>query len=337
LGNTVLQIFFSAVILSSTAQFENWLWAIATHWFLANFFAVASICLLLDQPQKLYKFALSLECGILSMLSMAHGALVLLIGVLVLALQPDNDLGDYPGKTVKILIWTTISTIMTFLYWWGLRNEDHHPPMKLFLTQPVEFFKYVSAYPASILLRDVEEPAFVLGAISCFLFLWMVFATLSRAWRDSKYFWGLVPWIMIGLYAIGTGVVTALGRLGYGWQHALSGRYTTMSTMFFLSFGLLAYTLITDLANRSETSPVRRQIYIGANLFIFALIFFTSWSGVRMLYKFPDFYQKRTHAVEILMKDDDTTKFGIVFPDPQYVAEKKEILKKFRLSFYTGK
>jgi hypothetical protein len=37
------------------------------------------------------------------------------------------------------------------------------------------------------------------------------------------------------------------------------------------------------------------------------------------------------------MKDDDTTKFGIVFPDPQYVAEKKEILKKFRLSFYTGK
>ncbi len=168
--NYGLPLIFAALSLAGISQYENWMWGIATHWFLANFFAVSSFFLLVGRPSGFFSFALAALCAVLSFMSMAHGFLALFLGIFLLMLTPADSAQQTSAKRIRICVWMVITVSASLIYASGYSRPEHHPPLTGILEQPVVFLKYVAAYPASSILRDMETEALIFGAISLAIF-----------------------------------------------------------------------------------------------------------------------------------------------------------------------
>lgn len=329
-----LLIIFSSLMLSGLSQYENWTWAIAGHWFLVNFFAISAFVLLSSPSAGVSGFAMALVCAVLSLLSMAHGFLTLVLGLFILILQPVEHELTFLTKRVKPITWTIGMGFVTWLFFGNYVRPEHHPPFTKFLDEPVMFLKYIAAYPASSLLRDIELEALFFGAASVFVFAILSVLMMHKMSRNSKYYWSFIPWISIGLYALGTGLITAIGRLGFGWEHALTGRYTTMSALFYVAMAVIMWGLMKDFEFSGPRNTHRAIVGSMANVPVYLLIALSLFSSIRMFHKFPDFQAKRLIAMETLLNAGDQNNLLLVFPDAEFVIQKNEILKRQSLSLH---
>ncbi len=62
-----------------------------------------------------------------------------------------------------------------------------------------------------------------------------VFASMIVILIQDRNWHTFYPWLLIAAYALGTGIITALGRIGFGVQQALDNRYTVFSLFFYLA------------------------------------------------------------------------------------------------------
>ena len=253
IGGYELLIIFSSLMLSGLSQYENWTWAMASHWFLVNFFALSAFFLLSSPSSGMPGFFLASICAVLSFLSMAHGLLALALGLFILILQPKEDEPKFPSRLFRVISWTLITISSTLTYFKNYTRPGHHPPFTKFLDEPLMFLKYVAAYPASSLLRDLEMGALLFGAMSLVLFFILCVLALRKMRTNKKYYWSFMPWLSIGLYASGTGFMTAIGRLGFGWEQALAGRYASMSALFYVALFVLFWGLMKDTSPGSNS------------------------------------------------------------------------------------
>lgn len=332
--NYGLPIFFSAISLAGLSQYENWMWGIATHWFLTNFFAVCAFVLLSNPSGPFLSFFLAAVCAVLSFISMGHGFLVLFLGLPILILIPDHDAGHLSRKWVRVSAWGAITVVVALIYWIGYTKPVDHPSLSLFLSQPVELMKYVCAYPASSLVRDFESEAIALGTISLILFVMVAAGALLKTRRNVRYYRSFMPWISIGMYVLGTDCVTAISRLGFGWDHALTGRYTTMSALFYVAMAVLMWGFMKDFQIVGQENRSGSRVGILANVLICLMIGLSLFSSARMFHKFPDFQVKRLIAMEALLTGGYKNDLLLMFPDTEFVIERNEILKRWALSFH---
>ncbi len=334
IGGYGLLILFSALSLAGLSQYENWMWGIAVHWFLANFLAVSSFVLLLNPSGGFPCFALAAVCAVLSFMSMGQGFLALLLGLITLFLQPEPDGILSPGKWIKVSVWVAITALFALIYHTGYTKPEHHPSLGSFLSQPMDFLIYVCAYTASSLLRDFELLAIALGTISLVMFLIVLVICLCKMRGNILYYRSFMPWISISMYAMGTDFVTAISRLGFGWEHALTGRYTTMSALFYVALVVIVWGLMKDFESERRASRNGRSVEFAANVVVSVMMALSIFSSIRMFHHFPDFREKRLAAMETLVNSADRNKLLLIFPDAEYVIQKNEILKRHSLAFY---
>lgn len=333
-GGYGLLIIFSSLMLSGLSQYENWTWAIASHWFLVNFFAVSAFVLLSNRSLGAWGFALAVVCAGLSFLSMAHGILALILGLFMLMLEPKDSEGQRMSKRIRMLFWATMTVLVTLIYCVNFTRHSDSLPFSSFLNEPIVVLKYVAAYPASALLRDIEFEALIFGSISLVSFGIVAFISIRKMWQDPKYYWAFMPWVSIGFYVVGTACLAAIGRHVYGWNHALCGRYTTMSALFYVALVVLLWGLMKDYEARKKGEKYSGRIGLAANIVVSVMIGLSIFSSVRMFHYFPDFREKRLVAMETLIKGGDRNNLLLIFPDAEYVIQKNQILKRHRLSFY---
>ena len=333
IGGYGLLIIFSSLMLSGLSQYENWTWAIASHWFLVNFFAVSAFVLLSNRSLGAWGFALAVVCAGLSFLSMAHGILALILGLFMLMLEPKDSEGQRMSKRIRMLFWATMTVLFTLIYFVNFTRHSDSLPFSSFLNEPIVVLKYVAAYPASALLRDIEFEALIFGSISLVLFGFVAFISIRKMWQDPKYYWAFMPWVSIGFYVVGTGFLTAMGRVGFGWEQALTGRYTTMSALFYVALMVLLWGLMKDYEVGKKGENCWGRIGLAANIVVSVMIALSIFSSVRMFHYFPDFREKRLAAKDTLLTGGDRNNLLLIFPDAEYVIQKNEILKRQNLSF----
>ena len=75
--------------------------------------------------------------------------------------------------------------------------------------------------------------------------------------------------MLIGAYAVVTGIVTAFGRVGFGIQQALDSRYTVFSLFFYLAFVGGSFALYC--AHIRNGSRVGRACFLGNATWLLAL------------------------------------------------------------------
>jgi hypothetical protein len=221
-----------ALLWFSPGQFENWLWGWHLEWYM-NLLGITLVVYGLAQLARgavAVKWLLvALSGGLLAQYSLGNGTLAWpLLALAVLYLRRP--------VWQSIMVWGA-GTLATVLYYAHYSSSMGGPSKLLAAHHPLMWVRYVLVYigrPVSFLAKPALLLGFVLVLAFCGLSIYLVCwrrQLLSRA----------APWLALGLYALGSAMITGIARLGFGIDEALSSRYTTISSLFLVSLLMLVW------------------------------------------------------------------------------------------------
>lgn len=278
-----LLLILISFIWFSPVQTENWLWGWQIQWFM-NVFGVALVIYTIAKARLSWSnLALLIAGGVLAQFSLGNGTLIWPIVVLALLYLR--------VPLVKVFSVFIAGVLGTILYYHRYSNISaasqhlaiHHPMSAahyffLYLGRPLSFFHHL-ATPIGILV--------FIAFIILVAFSWL---------RDRRSFRTLIPWVALGLYAIGTAAVTALARLSFGINEAASSRYTTISLLLIVSILVIAISENAQLKSllKSSYRPIA-GLTIGLGVILVALNWGWGLRDARQTHTFRSAIYSCTH------------------------------------------
>ena len=239
---------------------------------------------------------------------------------------------------------------------YAFKTNPRHPSMLFCLSHPFQYLGYFLSYLGSPLFcfRNLIA-AMLLGLSGLIIFVFMIHDLIK--YQNIK-FQVLASYIALSFYSIGAGLLTGTGRLWFGLRQALSSRYVTTSSLFWISNIILFYLYInvrqnrlkeklifteTDKTNSEKALPKEFwQLYskeltsqaksVSIITIVAVLIFANSISSIT---NFKRKYNQLAPAREALMagkSDDEVLKH--LHPIPEKIKTGTEILKKYKLSVF---
>jgi hypothetical protein len=139
-----------------------------------------------------------------------------------------------------LVAWMGTTTAAVLPYAIGFtRPADLASPWTI-LGQPQLLAAYVGNYLSGPLGRPWTHPGAFGYAVA------LIFAVLAvlASWRCRERPALVLPWVMLGLFAIANAVLTGLGRAGLGVEQALTSRYVTVALLLpvaIVPLGLVAF------------------------------------------------------------------------------------------------
>jgi hypothetical protein len=222
-----------AILLLSLIHHEVWLYGINMMWFVANLFLVAGIWALYREGGRspLLRMGLAVLCSVFAMLTAAHGALVwLALLPLVLRLP-----GSSRQRWWRAGGWLGLFGISLALYLQGYHTPHGHPDPLLALRAPqLGLVGFLAVLGAPLLHTNVALAALA-GLVPALAYFHFVLRAWRRgSWQDEA------PWFALGLYALLFAGATTVGRIGFGLDYALTGRYLLTSVILWVAVIYLA-------------------------------------------------------------------------------------------------
>jgi hypothetical protein len=313
-------LFLLALVWFSPVQIENWLWGWQLEWFMNIFgimLAAFGISRIKGKQVSPGNLALILSGGVLAQYSLGSGTLVWPIVLAVLIYM------RVAVKNLAIVGFT--GAVTTFLYYFHYSN-DGGVSKSLAAHKPVQFSEYILGYlgrPLSFL----HKPALAIGfgllcsfiGLSVYLFV-----------RQKALFRQSMVWIMLGLYAIGSALITGLARLGFGVNEAYSSRYTTISLLLVVSVIMLAWQsrkLLDKLAH--STYKVLAPLTVLGLLCL--LIIEVGWGvhSANIQHNTLETARQCTRA-----RVPDAACLSFIYPNPQIVAPRLQYIKSLHWAGY---
>ncbi|MEP9378945.1 hypothetical protein ABLE91_19670 [Aquabacter sp. CN5-332] len=252
-------------------------------------------------------------------------------GVLVPVLLPVLAIG-LRRSWLQVGALTLVGVAVIACYLVGYQTPGGHGHPFRSLQNPEQILAYMLTYvgsPATVLLREAmagklaypQTVAIAFGAAGLASTLCVV-ATLA-VWRSLATPARLVL-ISVILFITATAFVTALGRVNFGLDQAMSSRYLTPALVFWVAFIFLLWSLLP--------SPLRLLVPVSATV------------SLLLMLQASDFVARETRAVRerrdgaataLLAGVRDEPEFEKVFPHPDFVAQRAEVLRKDRLAIFS--
>lgn len=247
-------LLLASAMLFSTGQFENWLWG----WQLQVFMNVLAACVMvlaltMDERRR-WALPLAVLAALAGTLSFASG--LALVALLPIGVWLDPRRGR--ARLVTGAALALIAVVVTLVYLAGLQRFDHQPDPVRSLAAPGRVVHYLLVYlgaPLGVLAR-AYMPGGGLSAAASTEPAGLAVAALSLAWgvaglaiviggacwfvRRPAMRAALLPWLLLAGYVTIAGTMAALGRSSVGVVQAMSSRYTTVTSMFWVSVAVLA-------------------------------------------------------------------------------------------------
>jgi len=248
LGQTDLKwaVVACSVVVFSISQYENWMWGWQMQMFL-EMLALWGAVVLLGQPQFSWKrFAGADLLGIVASYSFASGAFVWPLGtMLLLAVRAERT-----ERLVATSAWLSLGIITLCWYFYEYHRPEDLPAMQSFSHKPANAVLYIVKYVGS-LCAQYEEGGVVPNAVWGVTFgvlgpaalAWAGWTIISRRIADWRQ---LLPYFAMAAYALATGAVTMLARVGLGSNQGMTSRYCTMSAPFWLVLLILLLVIATS-------------------------------------------------------------------------------------------
>ncbi len=341
-----------SLIIFSLAQSEGWLWGWAMLFFLSVFAVTSGIVVLANFGSKWTGFCSAALLGILGTYSFGNGLLCWPIGLFILYFI---NYQDKKNKTLKLILWTATSILIIGSYLYTYQTKPQQPSVLFCLSHPFQYLVYVLSYLGSPLFSYNLIGAMLLGLFGLIIFVFMIHNLIK--YQNIK-LQVLTPYIAMGFSSIGAALLTGIGRVRFGPQQALSSRYITVSSLFWVSNIILLYLYINvsrnrlkekltsienDRTNSATASPKEfwqlysKQLTSQAKLvsiitIVAALI---SVNSINSITNFKRKYNLLAPARNALMagkSDDELLKR--LNPKPERIKNGIEILKKYKLSVF---
>jgi hypothetical protein len=240
------------LLLFGPAQAENWLWGFQCQVFIPAACLVVSLLVLAPPAVERLRFIGAFMLAVLATFSFGNGLLLLpLIGLY---------LSSKSASRRWVLTWAALSAIVLLSYFFAY---EHHPAPKAHPASAFDYWIYfirfngnaLGQFPFPFPFRLTLTAIIGTGAL-------LAFATSAgrllrrRGFRGSS----ALPWIALGLYAIGSAVIATFGRIHEGTLQAIDSRYSTVSINLFIALAGLIALLSRDFRPALHRSQFKRLL-----------------------------------------------------------------------------
>lgn len=217
----------ASLIWFSPAQWENWLWGWDIEWFmnvLGVTIVVFSLSRLVGGQLGAAALAALIGGGALAQFSLGNGTLIWPIAIAALVLMR--------AQLRQVLTVAVAAALAIGANYWHYSNPDKHS-LSYLVEHLGAYVHYVLNYLGSPLLDSKAGLGVALiGAVILGVF---VAANTFLLVRNREAFVRILPWTALGLYAVGSAVLTGLARVDLGPTQALSSRYATLSSLLLVA------------------------------------------------------------------------------------------------------
>jgi hypothetical protein len=335
-----------SLAIFSLDQAEGW-WG---GWNLQIFVCVlavsASIVLLTQPTQRWATLLLALLCGIVATYSYSTGLLIWGVGLVLFAFAPRSRTTT---ARIRIGLWSagSLLTAATFFYTYTWSAVAAPPAVMIQHPRPYLLYTitYLGAPPTrgaveylfgqisgdtqalcnlgdSDLCSYVNNTAMLAGLGGLLLFMLAIWALLRRVPVSV-----LLPYLGLGLYALGSGVVTSLGRASYGNHQALAQRYATSASLFWLALVVLGALCGHVYARRRWVCLLSRALIL-----LFSLL--TALSSIQGLDHFRWQRAFLAPARDALFTLQDDALLQRLYFDVDVVKQGAHVLRQHHLSVF---
>lgn len=314
-----------ALLVFSTAQWENWLRGYHVHIVLGAVAPVAALLVLSRTPTTWPRLSLAAALGVLGELSFGSGLVVWPLGALAILARRG------PGVAPRLAVWTIVSVVAVALYFPGLPERPGLSDVTVgsgfevvriavgalvSVAMPVVYMPQAFAGPT-----DATQAAIVAGAalavLASAVLLW-------RRWRDDTThacIW-LFPMLLIG-FGLGASLLASMGRARMGLYAMSASRYLVFSACFWVGFVLLL--AMASPSQRRRGPSVIALVVIGV-----AAAF--AWTG-GLPYMDADALAGR-RAREALRRGDVGAAASVLYPDGPALQRMRAVLLEHHLSLF---
>lgn len=312
-----------AVFIFSLRQSENWVWLSETVYFLPALLAAAAVYLL-SQPVLNWKtFGFALACSLAASASFATGFILWPAGFLILCFAGMSRV----RRLKALLLWTAAAVLMTGFYLQGYEAPPHHP-MPLYRAGVI--FLYLCHYLSSALTAD-NGSSFVPG-----LFGLLLFGGFCHYLFRSRLYSSRVTAAVSspGVFAVLNGLLTAVGRAGFGVQQAMAPRYVTFSCYFWISLVFLSVLTARALENPNATRPKHQTLAVLPFVLCAAVTvqaLKASWLSLPELAR----HQARVHSAAVQLLDHPAdADLSPLFLNPANIQEAIQFLREEKMNVF---
>lgn len=236
------------LLIFSPMQWENWLWGLQAITFVPIASITASLAIIFSQNFLLLKFLSSGILATIATFSFANGLLswiVIFPSLIWVARQRKQ-------RTTWIVAgWLSLFIFNLIVYFHNYARAESSPSFSEALINPFRTIAYFISFIGSPLGLQTLWLNQIFGSIAIALFCFSCY----YFWKNRQKHQLLnraVPWLSIGSYTVGSGILTTIGRVGFGVEQSLESRYITFSTYGILSLIYLLGIILADLKHKNS-------------------------------------------------------------------------------------
>jgi len=262
-----------ALFVFSLGQNENfWCgWQIAI--MLSLLCSVTGI-ILLSNRLDWKKFTVAVGMGVVITYSHGTGFAYWLVGLLILLMHTTNNNRD--AARARLLTWCFVTCLVCFSYFYGYKRTVYSDlPLTKSLaifSCPFEYVKFVFKFLGSSVSYFSTKLAYLFSFFGIVGFAYAVWFLVKKRRAPFQL---LIPYIALGIYAVGSAFLTGLNRAGFCSIMAFSSRYLSFSYPFWVSVCILFYLIILISPKKSNSRSISFVIVIA----IACSAFFSSIKG----------------------------------------------------------
>jgi hypothetical protein len=300
------------LVLFSPRQYETFLVGAQGQTFVPTFMLVLALIVNLSGKSLRTKTMVNAAVAHVSTFSFGNGMLVWL-----LAFPLETRSADLPssGRGQRIF-WRAVYLLAAGLsvasYFISYRHPSTTPPLVSPIAQLPGFVRFVLVWSGS--LFNVGAPA-LCGAIVLLIFGGLAAAAIwqmrrTRTWRPHY------PWLVLGCYALISGCVAAIARLGFDYSMAGDARYTAFSAFLYLAVLGLGFSVYTGMKPRALTARIALSaavIFLVVTLAIWAITF---KKERRLLRIFKPAWEHSLLVMRWSVAIPQNPDIGLLTPDP---------------------
>jgi len=309
-----------SLLCFALSQWENWLQGFQILLFMNIFGVVAGLCVLGQPRLSPGSFVLAVILGVVATYTITNGLLYWGIGLGMLLLQHRH------ARPLYWWSWSGMSMLVVGVYFYDYQRPPGHPPLQVAFEQPLDYAAYVLMFLGAPLQRD--RYALIPGLFGLMLLLWLVWQ-LHR----HKQLMRFLPYVGVTLYSVGSAVLIGLGRVGFGWQQALSSRYVTIASLLWV---VVVMVLYWEWQQARDTAWQQQQHHMSIAICMAGIAGMVVLGSVRSIRPSVEWqYEPLLRARQALIAGNaDDGVLARLYADPQYVREQVKHLQRYRLSIY---